>query len=351
MAVTGCSGAGDLAAGGVQSHLDVQRVAMGLTQRGQDVLADAQPMPAAVGRQRTGVVNGIVKTRSYRYPRAHPEDIQRAVRERDKSPGLVRTLDFSVEHDRARVAILDHDASLRFGLPELIELLVAKEFSAYGPSHWAVLAVFVVGAVLLVWLGHRQTESSARWFGRIAGALTAAIYLPILIYPFVAYDVVSAMPLQLTDLATVTAAYALWSQRHWAYALTYYWGLVLSVQALISPALRGPDFPSFRFLAFWSIHLVVVWAAIYLTWGRGMRPHWRDYLLTVLVTLAWAAITFTFNSVAGTDYGFLNGKPATVSLLDVLGPWPLYLVPVTALVITVWALMTWPWERVRGGDA
>lgn len=96
-----------------------------------------------------------------------------------------------------------------------------------------------------------------------------------------------SVPLRLTDLATVVGAYALWSQRHWAYALTYYWGLVLSSQALISPALDGPDFPSFGFLAFWSIHLLVVWAAIYLTWGRGLRPTWRSYRMVAVVSLTW----------------------------------------------------------------
>ncbi len=153
------------------------------------------------------------------------------------------------------------------------------------------------------------------------------------------------MPLRLTDLATIVAAYALWSQRHWAFALTYYWCLVLSAQALVSPVLFGPDFPALQFLAFWAIHLLVVWAAIYLTWGRGMRPTWRSYRIAVLTTAVWAVVTFTFNLIAGTNYGFLNSKPATATLLDVLGPWPLYILVGGALLVIVWALMTWPWER------
>jgi uncharacterized membrane protein YwaF len=40
-------------------------------------------------------------------------------------------------------------------------------------------------------------------------------------------------------------------------------------------------------------------------------------MIAVLVTVVWAAATFTFNSIAGTDYGFLNGKPHTASLLPV----------------------------------
>ena len=206
--------------------------------------------------------------------------------------------------------------------------------------------VFAIGAVFLVWVGRKLTERGARILGRTLGAVTALIYAAILVY-VMSPPTIDSVPLQLTDLATVVGAYALWSQKQWAYALTYYWGLVLSTQALISPALQGPDFPSFRYIAFWSIHLLVVWAAIYLTWGRGMRPDWRDYRLAVIVTAVWATVTFAFNRFAGTDYGFLNRKPSTASLLDVLGPWPLYVFIAAALVFLVWALMTWPWERLR----
>ena len=228
---------------------------------------------------------------------------------------------------------------------------LAKDFEQYGPSHWGVIAVFVIGGVLLVWIGRRQTEPQARRLGRILGAATAVIYGAILIYVLTPPSIEYSVPLQLTDLATVTAAYALWSQKQWAYALTYYWGLVLSTQALISPALQSPDFPHYQFLAFWAIHLVVVWAAIYLTWGRGMRPDWRSYRFTVIVTLAWAVITFTFNKFAGSNYGFLNRKPSTASLLDVMGPWPWYVFIGTTLIAMVWALMTWPWERIRASRA
>ncbi|BBY07120.1 YwaF family protein [Mycobacterium noviomagense] len=223
--------------------------------------------------------------------------------------------------------------------------LAQREFTAYGPSYWAVIAVFAVGSALLVWVGRSQTESQARRLGRILGAVTAAIYGVMLVYSLVPPTISESVPLRLTDLATVAAAYALWSQRHWAFALTYYWGLTLSTQALISPVLKSPDFPNYQFLGFWAIHLLVVWAAIYLTWGRRRRPTWRSYRFAVIVTVGWAAATFTFNSIAGTNYGFLNGKPRTASLLDALGPWPVYILTAAVLILVVWALMTWPWQR------
>jgi hypothetical integral membrane protein (TIGR02206 family) len=169
------------------------------------------------------------------------------------------------------------------------------------------------------------------------------LYLAIRLGSMVPPSLDRSVPLDLSDLVSVAAAYALWTHRHWAFALTYYWGLLLSTQALAFPAHTGPDFPHFGFLAFWAIHLLVVWAAIYLTWGVGMRPDWRSYRITVAVTVVWGFLAFGFNSIAGTNYGFLDAKPATPSPLDVLGPWPWYLMPVAVLVLGAWTLMTWPW--------
>ncbi|WP_199433474.1 YwaF family protein [Qaidamihabitans albus] len=227
------------------------------------------------------------------------------------------------------------------------------EFSAYGLSHWLVLVVFALGAVAFVAIGrgHRDTPA-ARRFSRSFGAVLLTVHLSVQVFSMTLSDwgIEHSIPLHLSDLAGFVAAYALWSRRHWVFSLAYYWCLTLSAQALIFPVLTSPDFPHREFIAFWGMHLLVVWAAIYLTWGLGMRPDWRSYRVAVTITACWAAAAMIFNAVVGTNYGFLNRKPETTSLLDVLGPWPWYLIPEVALVLLVWALMTWPWVR-RSGPA
>jgi hypothetical integral membrane protein (TIGR02206 family) len=124
---------------------------------------------------------------------------------------------------------------------ELALISATREFSAYGPSHWVVLAVFAIGAALLVWIGRRQTESQARLLGRVLAVLMLAVIAVALVYKLIRPLIDGSVPLQLCDLAEITAAYALWSQRHWAFVLTYYWGLVLSSQALITPDVGTPQ--------------------------------------------------------------------------------------------------------------
>ena len=52
------------------------------------------------------------------------------------------------------------------------------------------------------------------------------------------------------------------------------------------------------------------------------------------------------NAVLGADYGYVSNKPSReATVLDVLGPWPLYLVAEMAIVMAGWALITLPWTR------
>jgi uncharacterized membrane protein YwaF len=53
------------------------------------------------------------------------------------------------------------------------------------------------------------------------------------------------------------------------------------------------------------------------------------------------------NDLFGSNNGYVNGKPSDATILDVLGPWPLYVVAEMAIVAGGWALITLPWVRRR----
>ena len=138
--------------------------------------------------------------------------------------------------------------------------------------------------------------------------------------------------------------------------LAYYWGLVLSSQALITPDIGtpqegAPDFPQPPLPD--VLHRFTCSSCGRRSISRGGNGTGRggaDYRFAIVVTLVWAAFTITFNAVTGTNYGYLNRKPPTASVLDALGPWPIYLLAEVVIVLVVWALMTWPWERKRHAD-
>ncbi|MEV5542301.1 TIGR02206 family membrane protein [Saccharopolyspora shandongensis] len=221
-------------------------------------------------------------------------------------------------------------------------------FVPYGPSHWVLMVLIVVGSVAVAAFGHRQRGSpSAVVFTRGFALVLLAFGVVTLTYRLLPahWDIGDSLPLQLCDLAWIVAVPALWTHRPLACALLYYWGLTLTPQAMITPALDAPDFPSFDFVEFWGQHLLVIWAAAYLTWGAGVRPTWRGYWFAAAVTLSWGAAMLVFNARAGTNYGFVSRKPGNPSLLDVMGGWPWYLGVEVVVGLAAWALLTWPWTR------
>jgi hypothetical integral membrane protein (TIGR02206 family) len=231
-----------------------------------------------------------------------------------------------------------------------VEDPAGMSFVAYGLVHWAMLVVTAVGAVLLVRFGrrHRGTAAERRFtraFGVVQLSVTVGFLLLWLLPPYFALG--QSLPLHLSDLLRFVSAYALLRRRPWALALTYYWGLTLNPQALLTPDVLLDVAPVLEFASYWVQHILVMWAVIYLTWGLGLHPTWRSYRIALVGTAAWAVVVFGINRALGTNYGYLNRKPPGTSLLDLLGNWPWYLVVALLLAAAIWALITWPWVRSR----
>ena len=223
--------------------------------------------------------------------------------------------------------------------------LAAEGFTTFGTSHWLALAGFALGVPLVIALGRSQLDQ--RRVGRWLALGICAFTVPLQVIDFLPgnFSIRTTLPLQLCDLAWVVAVGALWTRRRLPVAITYFWGLTLSVQGLLTPSLEA-TWPDPKFVMFWGMHYLIVWSAIYLIWGdrdEATRPDWAGYRGTVVVTLVWLVAVFGVNVVLDTNYGYLNAKPGSASALDYLGPWPVYLLAEIVIVAAVWAAMTWPW--------
>jgi hypothetical integral membrane protein (TIGR02206 family) len=241
-----------------------------------------------------------------------------------------------------RLAASDH------GHMDLVPL-VTTGFTPLGVTHLATLLVFFIGIWPVVAWGRRVRGTEAE----AAACRMFALAIPCFTIPMQLidltpgrFDLDTSLPLQLCDFAWMAAVAALWTRRRFCVGLTYFWGLSLTTQAMITPDLVS-DFPDPKFLGFWGMHMLIVWAAIFLVWGLGLAPRWNELRSTVLTTVVWLALVFAINSAAGTNYGFVNRKPARATVLDYFGPWPTYVLVEILIVAVVWALMTAPWEAAR----
>jgi hypothetical integral membrane protein (TIGR02206 family) len=204
-----------------------------------------------------------------------------------------------------------------------------RQFSA---PHLAALAVLALAAPAAVIVARRGSERVTTivyrglavlilcgWIGEYVADLTQGIWT-------VRYD----LPLQLTDLITVTAAIALWTRGQRAAEFVYLWALSASLQATITPDLSW-NYPSVFYFTYFDYHVVAVVAAIGLTFGCGLYPRRGAPLRVFAVTLAWAAVAGAGDLITGGNYMYLRAKPVDGSLISVLGPWPWYIVGTAAI--------------------
>jgi hypothetical protein len=122
----------------------------------------------------------------------------------------------------------------------------AATFSAFDTSHQAAIGILLVGIALLIWAGRRfRLADPGDRLGKVLAVVTLALTVPLQILYFTPsyWDLQKTLPIQLCDLASFVAIYALWTHKRWAVGLVYYWGLTLTTQAIITPDLAAASSP------------------------------------------------------------------------------------------------------------
>jgi hypothetical integral membrane protein (TIGR02206 family) len=226
---------------------------------------------------------------------------------------------------------------------------VPSRFVLFGRDHAAALAVTAIAATALSLLARRHPRGAVGPTLRatLAAALVAATVATLLVwsreFPLTIWDV---LPLHLCDFLILVAAFALVTRAQPAYELLYFWGCAGTLRALVSPDVRT-GFPDWRFLSFFVLHGLVVISAVVLTAGFGMRPRpgapWR----ALVITNVYAAIVGLVNAAFGTNFLYLRGKPGTPTLLDWMGPWPVYIVVADVLAAALFWLLYWPFRAAE----
>jgi hypothetical integral membrane protein (TIGR02206 family) len=216
------------------------------------------------------------------------------------------------------------------------------------PEHLVPLGLLVVLAAALCTAARR---APGRWTGIVAAITAAVIVLTELSWqPYVianhSWSVAFSLPVQLCDVGGFVAAAALLWRQALLVEIAYFWGLGGTVQALLTPDLRD-HFPSFPYLQFYATHDLVVLAALFLVIGLGLQPRAGAVRRIFVLTLGFAAVIGLIDLVTGGNYLYLRQVPAQGSVLNVMGPWPWYILVGALLTLIVLMLLDAPFRFSR----
>ena len=214
------------------------------------------------------------------------------------------------------------------------------------PEHIAAMALTaVLCAVAIVVVRTR----SGRWGAAASRAFAAGIATTYLVEQ-AAYalrgdwSVTLNLPFHLTDFVTLTAVAALVTGHRLPVELTYFWALTASLLAVLTPEIAH-GFPDVYFFTYFATHSGAVVAAVLLVFGRRLVPRPGAVRRAFLATAHVACCATVANLLTGGNYMYLRAKPHTASLLDLLGPWPIYVLAAAALALALFSALYAPFRR------
>ncbi len=141
------------------------------------------------------------------------------------------------------------------------------------------------------------------------------------------------LPLHVCGLTTFAIAFALFRRSQILYETAYFWGLVGTLNAILTPQLEV-GFPKYRFFQYFIAHSGPVIGVLFATLGLRMRPTFKSLFRSFLIINVYMVFIAGFNLLLGTNYMFICEPPDTNSPFF-FAPWPWYIpiLDVVALVL------------------
>ncbi|MDQ1146643.1 putative integral membrane protein (TIGR02206 family) [Bacillus sp. SORGH_AS 510] len=215
------------------------------------------------------------------------------------------------------------------------------DFDMFSTSHFIVVAILIIVSVCIFLFRDSLKNKKMR---RVEIGFAISLIIIETTYHFWmitngSWNVSHAIPLELCSISLMLTIVLLLTRLKIIYEILLFTALLGASQALLTPLLNY-DFPHFRFFHFFYTHLMIIWVPLYFTWVQGYRPTiWSVVKLFVFLNVLMPFIMF-INKLVGGNYMFLSHKPDSASLLDVLGPYPWYILSLEGLLISL-SLVVW----------
>jgi hypothetical integral membrane protein (TIGR02206 family) len=227
--------------------------------------------------------------------------------------------------------------------------IIAIAFQTFGTQHFVTLGAIVALCALLFWAARDHVSARRTWLGRLLGfallGYTACIYIQQGFAHALSWEY--SLPLDLCNLVLIACILSLFRPSRFMKEIACFWGLGGGIQAILTPDL-AQGFPSWNFTLFFWGHGATLLTIVFLISDGNFRPR-RNSILRMMIALnVYAIVVGTINALAGWNYGYLCRKPAMPSLLDLLGPWPWYLLSLELIAFLTflaldlaWRLLVW----------
>ena len=222
-------------------------------------------------------------------------------------------------------------------------------FQSFSLQHFS--ALFACGLVTYAVI-RKGRVSDVEMKTNIALVLAGLTFSTLLIEAMVkgsegTYDYLNDLPLFLCDLVAVLLPFLLYYKNRKWIGILYFWAMAGTLQALITPDLKD-GFPSFHFFRYFVTHAGIVAAVLYTVVVWKIRISWKDFFNAILFAQFYLVGIHLINQLLGSNYAYTMHKPPGPTILDLMGPWPWYILWGEFLMILLFLLLMLPFLSTRG---
>jgi hypothetical integral membrane protein (TIGR02206 family) len=209
------------------------------------------------------------------------------------------------------------------------------EFHRFGLSHGIVLGLLVFGSASIMWTRSLKFAQIQRY--GIGGALLLHIVMfngYHLIHG--SYNLAQHLPFHLCSLSAIMTLLTLWFDRPLLRQLTIYWAPIAAFVAILLPDIgTNENFPTFRFIEFFTSHLLICWGAAWLLANRPFQWTLKTVAIAYASLVATLPIIALINRAVKGNYLYMMQKP-NGGQMDFLGA--NHFGPLVLLVLLVFCL-------------
>jgi hypothetical integral membrane protein (TIGR02206 family) len=218
-------------------------------------------------------------------------------------------------------------------------------FIFYSKSHWVAL-ILIISTCMLIFLlrGHiRQHKKADLYRYGLAGFLLLInVILHIWYGTSGSWDISHTLPLHLCSLTVLLCIIMLLTKSYALFEFNYFAGIGGALQALLTPAAILSGYPHFTYYYFFIAHGGIIVSCLFMIWIYGYQPYFRSIGKTMIYLNVLMIPIAVVNVLTGGNYLFIMHKPSDPSLIDVLGPWPWYILSMEAAAAVVFLLLYLP---------
>ncbi len=220
-----------------------------------------------------------------------------------------------------------------------------KPLELFSAPHLAAVALILAFCIALVLCRKKlQNETAGSRFAIFLAVVTA--FQQTLLFVWYAYSgewsVSWTLPIQLCDLSVFLSVLVLITKNKYLSEVLYFWGLGGATQAVLTPDMGNHTFPHFVFYQFFVSHGLILLTCLFIISVHRFRPTFKSVIRVFVITNLYAAVIMLVNALTGSNYLFLRYKPQGGSIMELLGPWPWYILWLEAVALILFLLLYLP---------